>query len=90
MQRTHRSILEIDFLPTTDPCSFAGKKEARRLRFAEWTIHALPIVTFLCIIVLCFLSSRDIDGAARDAAIVSRVNNDTVAVNDCWECFMFL
>ncbi|XP_020590363.1 uncharacterized protein LOC110031488 [Phalaenopsis equestris] len=58
IHRSHRSMVEIDGLPTCDPGSFLGKKEAKRMRLALMMVHASPIVVFSCIIVLWFLSRK--------------------------------
>ncbi|KAH7681757.1 hypothetical protein IHE45_05G077400 [Dioscorea alata] len=43
-------------LPTYDPQSGAGKKEALRTRFAESMVHLIPLVLILCAVVLWFFS----------------------------------
>ncbi|XP_039126527.1 uncharacterized protein LOC120262471 isoform X2 [Dioscorea cayenensis subsp. rotundata] len=43
-------------LPTYDPLSGAGKKEALRTRFAESMVHLIPLVLILCAVVLWFFS----------------------------------
>ncbi|KAB1216022.1 hypothetical protein CJ030_MR4G008904 [Morella rubra] len=43
-------------LPTFDPISMVAKKERSRLRFAESSVHVIPLVLLLCVIVLWFFS----------------------------------
>ncbi|KAI0502270.1 hypothetical protein KFK09_017217 [Dendrobium nobile] len=58
IHRSHRSMVEIDGLPTCDPQSFIGKKEARTMRVSVVMVHAIPIVVVFCIMVLWFLSCQ--------------------------------
>ncbi|XP_038687203.1 uncharacterized protein LOC119986634 [Tripterygium wilfordii] len=46
-------------LPTYHPLSHVAKKERSRLRSAENAIHFIPLVLFLCVIILWFFSTPE-------------------------------
>ncbi|XP_039126526.1 uncharacterized protein LOC120262471 isoform X1 [Dioscorea cayenensis subsp. rotundata] len=66
-------------LPTYDPLSGAGKKEALRTRFAESMVHLIPLVLILCAVVLWFFSHPEIGiSSSKDGSIITRIENTTI------------
>ncbi|KAJ0977760.1 hypothetical protein J5N97_013234 [Dioscorea zingiberensis] len=65
-------------LPTYDPQSGAGKKEALRTRFAETMVHLIPLVLILCAVVLWFFSHPEVGMSSKDDSMITRIKNITI------------
>ncbi|XP_020100282.1 uncharacterized protein LOC109718446 isoform X1 [Ananas comosus] len=66
-----------DQLPTYDPRSHAGRKEAARARFAEDAVHAIPVVLVLCAFLLWLSSDPEVVMVNKDHPVVARIKNMT-------------
>ncbi|KAG1335575.1 hypothetical protein COCNU_03G016940 [Cocos nucifera] len=62
---SRKSLVEIDELPTLDPQSDIGKKEALRARLAENAVHVIPVVLVLCAVLLWFFSNPPTGSESR-------------------------
>lgn len=51
-----RPSVSLDRLPTWDPNSDVGKREARRERLSADAVHVIPLVITLCLALLWFFS----------------------------------
>ncbi|KAK9095138.1 hypothetical protein Scep_026607 [Stephania cephalantha] len=75
-----RSSVDADelLLPMYDPLSDFAKKERQRVKFAERSIHLIPVVVALCFLILCLFTNSDVGLEHKDSSIAARIEGLTI------------